>query len=212
MGGYGSGRTGGKGKAEHYRNLDVNRLHREGLLKPGRCSSWQWLVDGERVASISMQAETGRLVLNYRIKTNGIDWQDIAEPVVLTDTPCPYGGSRPWFLCPGSRNGRWCARRVGKLYLGQRYFLCRQCLRLAYACQSEERHYRTMRQADKRRVALGGEPGTAALPPRKPKGMHWKTYIRVMDAIDTYDAMGDMAFVAWVGRRFPNMPIREFLP
>ncbi len=42
MGGYGSGRPGHKQKAEDCRSLDVNRLHREGCLEPGRMGNWVW--------------------------------------------------------------------------------------------------------------------------------------------------------------------------
>ena len=211
MGGYGSGRPGWRPKAEQFRNSDVNRLRKAGLLKAGYSCGWQWTVGGEKVASISMRAETSRLVLIYRLRPNGSDWEDIEEPILLTETDCPYGGTRPWFRCPGVRNGKWCAQRVGKLYLGQRYFVCRHCLRLAYTSQSEEPMYRHNRRANKIRMALGGEPGTAALPPLKPKGMHWRTYWQKMDAIDTADAAGDMAFIQWAHLRLPGISLEEIL-
>lgn len=211
MGGYGSGRPAWRPKAEQFRNIDVNRLRKAGLLKAGYSGGWQWTVDGEKVASISMRAETGRLVLIYRIRRDGGDWQDVEEPIPLEETACTYGGARLWFRCPGVRNGKWCGRRVGKLFLGQRYFVCRHCLRLAYSSQSEEPMNRLNRRANKLRMALGGEPGTASLPPRKPKGMHWRTYWRKMDAIDEADAAGEMAFAQWVYRRFPGVSPEELL-
>jgi hypothetical protein len=158
-----------------------------------------------------MRAEAGRLVLIYRIRPGGGEWEDVEEPICLDETACTYGGARPWFRCPGVRNGKWCGRRVGKLYLGQRYFVCRHCLRLAYSSQSEEPMNRHNRRANKIRMALGGEPGTASLPPRKPKGMHWRTYWRKMDAIDAADAAGDMAFCQWVYRRLPGISPEELL-
>jgi hypothetical protein len=133
------------------------------------------------------------------------------EPIPLAETDCHYGGKRPWFRCPAVRNGRSCGRRVGKLSLGQKYFVCRHCLGLAYTSQSEEPMCRHNRRANKIRMALGGEPGTASLPPRKPKGMHWRTYWRKMDAIDAADAAGDMAFCQWVYRRLPGISPEELL-
>ena len=65
---------------------------------------------------------------------------------------------------------------------------------------------------DKNRMALGGEPGMAVMPPAKPKGMHWKTYMRKVDRMDNYDALGDLVFTAWVPRRFPDTPLRDLLP
>lgn len=162
-------------------------------------------MDGEKVASISMRAETGRLVLIYRLRPGGEDWEDIEESIALTESDCNYGGAHPWFRCPGVRNGQLCVRRVGKLYLGQRYFVCRHCLQLAYACQSENPMDRHNRRASKMRMALGGEPDTASLPPRKPKGMHWRTYWQKIDAIDAAHEAGDLAFAQWLYQRFPGI-------
>lgn len=211
MGGYGSGRPGWRPKAEQFRSIDVARLRKAGVLKAGYFGGWQWTVDGEKVASISMRAEAGRLILIYRIRPGGEAWESVEEPITLTETTCHYGGTRPWFLCPGLRNGRWCGKRVGKLYLGRRYFVCRHCLKLAYSSQSEEPMHRHNRRADKLRMALGGEPGTASLPPRKPKGMHWRTYWRKMDEIDEADAAGDLAFTLWALQRFPGMKLDDLL-
>lgn len=98
-----------------------------------------------------------------------------------------------------------------QLFLGQKYFVCRHCLGLAYSSQSEEPMHRQNRRANKIRMALGGEPGTASLPPAKPKGMHWRTYWRKMDAIDTADAAGNMAFIGWAHERFPGMDLDMLL-
>lgn len=51
MGGYGSGRSGGKQKAEDCKSLDVNRLHRERCLSIGRAGHWVWSRDGEETRS-----------------------------------------------------------------------------------------------------------------------------------------------------------------
>lgn len=211
MGGYGSGRPGWHPKAEQFRSIDVNRLRKAGSLKEGNFGGWQWTVDGEKIASISMRAESARLILIYRIRPDGGDWESVEEPISLTESLCHYGGTRPWFLCPGVRNGRWCGRRVGKLYLGRRYFVCRHCLRLAYSSQSEEPMHRHNRRANKIRMALGGEPGTAAPPPRKPKGMHWRTYWRKMDEIEKADTAGELEFAYWINRRFPRSILVDLL-
>lgn len=94
MGGFGSGRPGWKAKADHSRSLDVNRLHREGCLTPGKWGGWQWTVDGEQVASIRYRAEENRLVLSYRWRYGGGEWEDTEEPVPIARVPCRYGGNR----------------------------------------------------------------------------------------------------------------------
>lgn len=211
MGGYGSGRPGWRPKIEQFRSLNVNRLRKAGSLKAGYSGEWQWTTDGEKVASINVRAAAGRLVLVYRITSNGCDWEDVEELIPVAETDCHFGGVRPWFLCPAVRNGRYCGRRVGKLFLGQKYFVCRHCLGLNYASQSEEPMHRHNRRANKIRMALGGEPGTAAMPPAKPKGMHWRTYWRKIDAIEAADAAGNLAFARWAYRRLPGISLDELL-
>ena len=107
-------------KAEHCRSLDVNRLHREGCLRPGWCGNWQWTRAGERVASIGLRSTAQGLRLTYRIRSGGgdDDWQKADYTVPLAWSPCTKGGRRPYVLCPGVRVGRSCGWRVAKLYLG----------------------------------------------------------------------------------------------
>ena len=61
--------------------------------------------------------------------------------VQLTTTPCNFGGVRYWFICPLSRNGVYCGRRVAKLYKapGANYFGCRHCYDLSYESRNESR-------------------------------------------------------------------------
>ena len=193
MGGYGSGRKGWKGKVESYRSLDVNRLNKAGCLEPGYLGRWAWMADGEQVASIDLAATASLLLLKYRVRFDGGDWTDVEEAVRLARTPCRFGGWRAYFVCPGVKNGRECRRRVSKLYGGGRYFLCRHCYSLAYASQSEAPHDRLLRRANKRKIALGGTPGSRSLPP-KPKGMHQRTYERHLAEIAAAEDQGDLAF------------------
>lgn len=157
MGGYGSGRSSYKRKAEHCRSLDVNRFHREGCLTPGRQGDWMWSSEGEEVARIGYKAEAGQLVLNYRMREYDGDWEPITEAIRLTHVDCHYGKSRPYFICPGIVNDRACRRRVGKLFAGGRFFLCRHCYRVAYSSQSEPRYDRMLRRANKLRKEQGGD-------------------------------------------------------
>ena len=155
-----------KGKVESCRSLDVNRLSKAGCLRPGYRGGWAWTADGEQVASIGLRATADQLILNYRVCRNGEDWTDVEEAVPLARSPCRFGGMRSYFVCPGVKNGRPCSRRVTKLYLGGRYFLCRHCYDLAYASQSETRPYRLLRRADKRKIALGGTWDLFIIPPK----------------------------------------------
>jgi hypothetical protein len=61
--------------------------------------------------------------------------------VRLTTTTCNYGGLRYWFMCPLSKNGIYCGRRVAKLYEPPAavYFGCRHCHNLSYESRNEPR-------------------------------------------------------------------------
>lgn len=177
MGGFGSGRWsrwGGNGRptVEAVRSLDVNRWHREGYLRAGVFFSWKWTyADGDR-AVINAEARSDEVVLRYRVRVNGGEWEDVEDVVPLERTPCRFGGFRSWFRCPR------CRRRAGKLYQAAKRFLCRRCYGLAYDCQREKRDARARRRAFKIRRRLGGEANFVSPFPWKPKGMHWRTYLR----------------------------------
>jgi hypothetical protein len=72
-----------------------------------------------------------------------------------------------------------CGRRVAKLYLKGRYFLCRHCHHLAYSSQQEAHRNAALRRCQKIRQKLGGTANMTKPFPGKPKGMHWKTYLRL---------------------------------
>ena len=172
MGGFGSGRPSGSGcsTVEACRSIDVNRLHKTGCLRAGWCGGWQWKREGENVASINLRSEADRLHLSYRVRIGGGDWEDVAETVRIVRVPCRFGGTRPYFICPGVANGIACGRRVVKLHGPGRYFLCRHCYRLANASQREGEGDRALRRANKIRQRLGGDPGMAEPFPREAEG------------------------------------------
>lgn len=76
---------------------------------------------------------------------------DIQNKYPIVATPCNYGGLRYWFICPASKNGVYCGRRVGKLYLpvGYKYFACRHCYELTYRSKIELYSY-TMADVEER--------------------------------------------------------------
>ena len=74
MGGMGSGRRWCCGTADStcdYQRLDVRRWQREGFLEMGRSFGWQWTRNGEKVASIDVRTESGRVILSYRHRSGG---------------------------------------------------------------------------------------------------------------------------------------------
>jgi len=207
MGGSGSGnwyRYGTKGTADSLKTLDVNWLHRMGYLRPGHFFSVSWTRGDEPSGSIGGWAEQDRVILEYRSRSHGGDWEDVKEPVELTWTPCHYGGRRPWFICPGVVAGRYCGRRVGKLYAGGKYFLCRHCYDLTYQTRKENRSGRLMLKAQNIQRRLGGQGGYAYDFPKKPKGMHWTTYERWVRRYEEADLASWAAVAARLGIPLPT--------
>jgi hypothetical protein len=189
MGGFGSGRgQGEKDTTSDMRALDILRLQRDGLLIPGRAWTSAWKRNGEEVASIQGRTEVDRVILNYRSRSNGGEWQAMEYPVRLEWTPCNFGGQRAWFVCPA----QGCGRRVAILFGGS-IFACRHCHKLAYECQRETDDDRAMRRADTIRRRLGWKVGIANPKGDKPKGMHWSTFERLKAEHDAF------ANASWAG-------------
>jgi hypothetical protein len=186
MGGSGSGRRwrfGSKDTTETYRAIDVRRWKRDGFLSPGCAFSWKWSRHGEVIASINVRAEPDRVILDYRQRDHGGEWQAENYPVNLTTTPCHIGGERPWFLCPA----RGCGQRIAVIY-GGGIFACRKCHQLAYPSQSEDPADRAVRRADRLRARLGWPSGVLeGAGWGKPRGMHWRTYERLCDEYDGFE-------------------------
>lgn len=181
MGGFGSGRQGGKGCTDDMHALTIGKIQRAERLMPGQSFAWQWTCNGEKVASINMQSEAGQVILKYRTRSDGADWRDMDYPVRVDWTSCYFGGQRAWWLCPAAG----CGRRVAVLFGGS-VFACRHCHNLAYRSQREQFHDRASRRADKIRDRLQWEPGILNGNGIKPKGMHWATFERFEAAHDAY--------------------------
>ena len=178
MGGFGSGRKFGANVTEDYRQIDIRRWQRDGLLFPGNVINWQWSRNGEKIASIGAKVETGHLRLIYNYRANGSEmWESLDYPIRLQTTHCNYGSVRYWFTCPAVG----CGRRVAILYSGGKYYACRHCYQLAYQSQREAPDDRASRRANKIRDKLGWERGILNPIGWKPKGMHWNTFIRLME-------------------------------
>jgi hypothetical protein len=184
MGGIGSGRHRGAGKAttDEYRSIDIRDWKRDGFLINGNLFGVRWLNKGETVASITVFVEEHRVRLVYRARDrrSGIR-SNFDYPVFLEWTPCHLGGQRPWFRCPGAG----CGKRVALLYGGQR-FLCRHCQSLSYESQRETWDDRAIRKANRIRRKLGWRSGIANGHGPKPPGMHWLTFWKLAMKHDRY--------------------------
>lgn len=176
MGGYGSGRKFGVHCTDDQLAIDVRQWQREGRLREGSNFSSTWTRAGKEIGNIGVKTENQQIILSYSWQKNNGESGTLDYPVALQTTACHYGGARYWFICPAVG----CGKRVAKLYLGEKYFACRQCYRLAYQSQRETADDRAIRNINKIRAKLNWQPGILNPPGDKPKGMHWLTYLRLM--------------------------------
>ena len=169
MGGYGSGRHGGRPTVESGLTLDLPKLLRDGHFRPacgwGGALRWTDTYSGRHIASIGYQGhlgdEDGRVRLTHTTTLLTGEKHAADYWVGLTTTPQPFGGRRWWFVCP--RTGE----RVAKLHLppGTLTFASRQAYRLGY------------------RSRLGSHEGIGEFI-LKPKGMRWATFDRELAKIE----------------------------
>ena len=181
MGGVGSGQrltVSTRDTTEDYRTVDVRWLHREGALRPGKSGRVRWLRNGVETSSISYETLPDALVLIYRSRPRGGEWESLRYSVPLVRTACHYGGERTWFLCPAAH----CGRRVAVLY-GSRIYACRYCRQLAYPSQNQKPEDRATERCWRLLKRLDCEWLTIFEPePFRPKGMHQKTFARLRRA------------------------------
>lgn len=101
--------------------------------------------------------------------------------IQLTKTSCNYGGHRYWWLCPK------CNHRTSTLYCAGLY-VCRHCIGANYHSQLQQPIDRLFNRADAIRQRLGWQSGIAHGSGTKPKGMHSKTFDRLVNEHDRLSA------------------------
>ena len=186
MGGQGSGRwyrwTTKKTTIETVNRIDTRYMKKHGMLRPGYVGTLSWSCGDRHSGSIGFRTHHDCLVLNYRSREYGGEWEDVEQTICLDWTVCNYGGKRPWLLCPR------CHRRVAVLCSDGKWFLCRHCYQLPYSSRMESYHDRMMGQSRKIRRRFGATENllTSLGPWDKPIGMHWKTFERLMRKDDQY--------------------------
>jgi hypothetical protein len=136
----------GKLIKEDCKNFSIYDLKNWGILKYDYYRGtiiWIDGYDGERdYIKYILNKNENHLELDYKIrKSSEEDWIKINYKIPLVTTTCHYGKKRYWFICPLYSNGRYCGRRVAKLYLAPfgDYFACRHCLNLSYDARNKNR-------------------------------------------------------------------------
>lgn len=188
MGGYNSGRYGGRPTAESSCKIDIAWMFRERLAVAGsdRTGALNWTRNGEPAGSIGYRAdmrdpEKARLTLSFRIERDGV-CMDVEQIIHLTYTRPKLGGRRWWMHCP------FTGERVGKLYKppGRDRFAGRKAWRLGYHSQRISTRFRPYEAMFRLQRKLGGEIGWGQ-PVSRPKGMHQCTYERHLEKLAELD-------------------------
>lgn len=150
MGGWNS-----KGKREAGNRLSVFWLKKHGYLNR-ECShnsgGIKWTSGYGNESSIGFSVvkddwgkpeERAYINLQYtHINRDSSDKESMDYRVELVTTPCRYGGRRYWFICPLSKSGRYCGRRVGMLFSIGKWFGCRHCGDLTYSSRNQSGGYK----------------------------------------------------------------------
>jgi hypothetical protein len=222
MGGYGSGRSGGRLTVQAALVLDVNELmtpimralREHDLTLPDirsvtlKWGAWRWRRCGESEPwaeveiTLMLNSRCCEATLSYNIDRHGSSTGLQCQRVSIIPTPCHFGGVRWWWICPAT------GRPVRKLYLpnGGVRFLSRGHggYNLAYASQRRDQidqiHARIRRLYTRLKTYYPGL--TDPCWPPKPKWMRWDTYETICDQLEAQANELDVEAAKIYRRRF----------
>ena len=204
MGGRGSGRQmfwSDITKLNDGLRLDINKLVRDKLITAERWNlgtlKWTSTRTGEDRGNIGYEINTRNpsdmwLRVYYTSTIRG-EKHSMDYNIRLTATQPHYGGKRFWFICPLTGN------RTPVLYSppGSKWFASRYAYNLKYQSQSEGPLDRAISRKFRLREKIGGENYS-----RRPKGMHEKTYWRLLNEFWRAEMISDNMFGEIYMRRF----------
>lgn len=202
MGGYGSGRQYGRPIAEHSLRIDLAWMIRKGLAVPGVWQSGQlrWTSNGQPSGDISYSCdmtdpERGEMVLRFTTGASRGNPKHHVQRIRLSYTVPKLGGKRWWMHCPVT------GARVGKLYVppGGDIFASRKAWRIGYRSQRIAAHDRPFEALFRLQRRLGCEEGWGSYP-RRPKGMHQRTFDRLLDEFWEIDEQCGVAMAGTLAR------------
>jgi hypothetical protein len=136
-----------KKEADGLKKIETSWLRQQGYFQGMKSGMITWTFrasDTKDSVSVLISTLEGdnymRLSYTQTDRDSG-EKKDFDYCILLTSTPCHYGGRRYWFTCPFSRNGTYCGRRVGVLYKDGDYFACRHCYDLTYNSRKLNRQF-----------------------------------------------------------------------
>ena len=177
MGGFGSGRwQRGKPLTTQRKRLDIRELQREAM--GSKCAYLRWRDEASVLISF-----VDDIIASVETRFPGQATQTIS--IELDRTRLNYGGHRVWWRCP------CCHARVCVLYRETWSWKCRKCAGLVHESTRQTEDSLAYARVNKVRDALGWGGGLASPMGGRKKGMHWRTYARLMQQLT--DAMAQAA-------------------
>jgi hypothetical protein len=177
MGGFGSGRwQRGKPLTTQCKRLDIRDLQREALGLKYAYQRWR---DGAS-ASIAFVDD-----IIASVETRFPGQATHRSSVELDRTRLNYGGHRVWWRCP------CCHARVRVMFWQGRRWQCRKCAGLVHESTRQTEDSLAYERVNKIREKLGWGGGLCSPMGGRKKGMHLKTYARLMQQLT--DAMAQAA-------------------
>lgn len=203
MGGWNSGRSGGRPIADSALFIDIAWMLRTGKAVPGRYVSGglSWTSRGQPSGNIGYQCDMRDLDHAFmelqftRTSSSTGEKRDHVQRVPLSFTVPHLGGKRWWMHCPVRGD------RVGKLYLpaGGDVFAGRKTWRLGYHSQRISNRDTVFERLFSLQGKLGCDRGWGAGLYR-PKGMWHRTFERHLERYWELDAECSLEGMRIVGR------------
>lgn len=187
MGGFLSGRPRERVLVEDCLTLDASFLRKLDCFAGLARKRLKWTRDGKvsatgRIDVFTFPQERPRAV----VKLDGLP----AQTIELTSTRPDFGGERWWFVCPTT--GSMC--RTLYLTPSANRFVSRQAANIAYRSNTLGFAGRVRWRAEQLRDSLPGARFQSY--PARPKGMHRKTYDRIVNRLREAD---ENARLVWYG-------------
>jgi hypothetical protein len=168
--------------------LDLNKLIRDGCGKTGekrdRPTCWRRVSSGEIIVSGSIEMDLIDAPFGWATLRLG----KLEQRIRMRGEARRFGGVQWYFLCPAT------GRRVSVAWLvpGASRFLSRKAFgrRVAYGSQFQTWRDRALSLAQDIRYRLGGKDFLSVIDgstPPKPKGMHWRTYDKLIARSEAYE-------------------------
>lgn len=201
MGGFGSGRRRRlKRDLTSYRHLDIGSFVRADMLRPAGWRPLRWL--GEQEPLFTFCAEPDRVRIVPALPVGGRKRGE-QQTIMLSRAPCRFGGMRPYFVCSGTAA---CGRRTTRLYVSGDRLLCRHCLGDNYRSQHMDAEGRARSALEKVRRRLGDDPLRPRIVPARPKGMHSRTYLRLLLRLAAAEERKNGIMLSKINRMIGSLP------